>query len=561
MILRKLAAGVLALPTLARIYARLLSRRGIAGRVALVAAPVALVGAGTLGFLASNSAAQPQPSQESVAQALFSPFLTDQSLDAPITIKFSGPMNRSSVAAALSVTPAAQVHLVWDASSRTLSVTPATNWSPATDYTITVGTSAKDARGHRLPAPARQIFLTRAATTGILSAVVDSSGLVRADAQLRLSFDRPVATASVRSAFTIDPAIGGVLTPGTSGATSATFTFVPSAPWPGGGSLSVGLAAGVVDADGGAVAPVQPLALKVVAAPAVVRSRPSGGASNIAATALLSVRFTVPMDRTSTTQALSVTKGGRAIAGAVSWSEHDTVVAFDPSKPLPAGSTVRFAVTTAARSAEGAALLRPLGITFTVAAATKTSKVTTTTSKPATKPATKPVTKPAPPPPSGGATAGSAPWHAVETYFLGLLNCTRTGNWVSASGACGATPSGLTVRPPAPPLALDAGISTNVSRPYAKYLATHGLCNHFYDGSPGDRLRRAGYPSYRWGENIGCPYGNPTAGMVAVERFFQNETPSGGHYVNLMNPLYDRAGIGVWVSSGRVRVVIDFYHP
>ena len=36
---------------------------------------------------------------------------------------------------------------------------------------------------------------------------------------------------------------------------------------------------------------------------------------------------------------------------------------------------------------------------------------------------------------------------------------------------------------------------------------------------------------------------------------------SGGHYVNLMNAKYDRVGIGVWVSHGRVRLVIDFYHP
>jgi len=28
-----------------------------------------------------------------------------------------------------------------------------------------------------------------------------------------------------------------------------------------------------------------------------------------------------------------------------------------------------------------------------------------------------------------------------------------------------------------------------------------------------------------------------------------------------MNAKYDRVGIGVWVSHGRVRLVIDFYHP
>ena len=50
--------------------------------------------------------------------------------------------------------------------------------------------------------------------------------------------------------------------------------------------------------------------------------------------------------------------------------------------------------------------------------------------------------------------------------------------------------------------------------------------------------------------------------VLGSHRFFQSEKPySGGHYVNMMNAKYDRVGIGVWVSSGRVRLVIDFYHP
>jgi hypothetical protein len=28
-----------------------------------------------------------------------------------------------------------------------------------------------------------------------------------------------------------------------------------------------------------------------------------------------------------------------------------------------------------------------------------------------------------------------------------------------------------------------------------------------------------------------------------------------------MNPDYKRCGIGVWVYSGRIRLVVDFYHP
>ena len=87
-------------------------------------------------------------------------------------------------------------------------------------------------------------------------------------------------------------------------------------------------------------------------------------------------------------------------------------------------------------------------------------------------------------------------------------------------------------------------------------------CSHFIGGNPGDRLRRAGYSSYRWAENIGCRSGGARAAVLGSHLFFQSEKSyGGGHYVNLMNPAYTRVGIGVWVSGGRVRLVVDFYHP
>jgi uncharacterized protein YkwD len=148
----------------------------------------------------------------------------------------------------------------------------------------------------------------------------------------------------------------------------------------------------------------------------------------------------------------------------------------------------------------------------------------------------------------------------VERYYLGLLNCTRGGGIVTSSGAC-SSPGGSGLAP----LVLDSGISDKVSRPYAKLLATTGVCSHFDGGTPGDRLRRAGYTSYRWGENLGCrSASSATASVLGTHLYFQSErswSPAGGHWVNMMNPTYTRVGIGVWVASGRVRLVIDFYRP
>jgi hypothetical protein len=154
------------------------------------------------------------------------------------------------------------------------------------------------------------------------------------------------------------------------------------------------------------------------------------------------------------------------------------------------------------------------------------------------------------------------PWYSVEVYYLSLVNCTRTGGWVLRDGTCRGYGSGRYSRYVAP-LRLSAGISDRASRPYAKLLAVRGICSHFADHDPGYRLRRAGFTSWTWGENIGCPSGmSPRAAMVYSQRFFQAEKSyNGGHYVNLMNAAYDRVGIGVWVDNGMVVVVIDFYHP
>jgi uncharacterized protein YkwD len=244
------------------------------------------------------------------------------------------------------------------------------------------------------------------------------------------------------------------------------------------------------------------------------------------------------MERRSTARAFTLSVAAKPIAGAVRWAERDTVLIFTPASPLPYETTVSMDVGAGARDVAGAALAMAAHATFT------------TTAKPSIAPA--PATK-APSP----TAVGGGSWAAVETYYLGLMNCTRTGGWVTSTGKC-SSPGGRNVAP----LKLDSGISSKVSRPYAKKLAIGADCSHFIGGNPGDRLRRAGYSSYRWAENIGCRSGGAMAAVLGSHLFFQSEKSyNGGHYVNLMNAKYDRVGIGVWVTGGRVRLVIDFYHP
>ena len=232
--------------------------------------------------------------------------------------------------------------------------------------------------------------------------------------------------------------------------------------------------------------------------------------------------------------------------GKVRFSDDGRVLIFKPRKALPYGAKVKLTVATTATSIIGTPLGKRKIASFRVER------------------------KPPPPPPaalpssgggsvsiSRGGSGGGGSWAAVERYYLGLMNCTRTGGWVTSSGSC-SSPGGRNVAP----LRLDSGISSRVARPYARLLATSGQCSHYENGGPDDRLRRAGYSASNWGENIGCRGGNPYSAVLATHLFYQSERPTnGGHYRNLMNPDFSRVGIGVWHSGGNGRLVIDFYRP
>ena len=156
------------------------------------------------------------------------------------------------------------------------------------------------------------------------------------------------------------------------------------------------------------------------------------------------------------------------------------------------------------------------------------------------------------------ASAAMPPWYNVETYYLRLLNCTRTGGWVQKDGTCVAYGTGRYSKYVAP-LKRSAGISI-VARSWAKKLATTGACRH---GDPGARLRAAGYRGWNWGENIGCyDTRSAYASVLASHLAFQREkSTNGGHWRNIKNSRFRYVGVGVWKANGHTRLVTDFYAP
>ena len=545
--MRKIAVALLAVPVIVLIYLPVVLRRSVAGRLGLLLGVGAIIWiAAFSSFSLSPTSATPPSIAGSVPVAQFtSDIRYRQDLHDPVAVTFGAAMDRSSVAAALSVSPVTAVSVSWSADSTRVTVTPMAAWLTGTYYTISVGVGARTAKGQSLLEPARTAFLTRPATSARLAADVTAGSRVSPASALSVAFERPVDVASAEAAFRIEPAVAGTFGEA-AGVTADRVTFVPSPALAPDTAYTVSLTSEVLDTDGAPVAIPLPLRIRTAVAPSVVRFRPMNGATAIPVDAAVSVRFTKPMERTSTAAAFTVTAGGAPVTGKVTWAESDTVLVLDPAKSLGSATAVQVSVGNTAKGRDGAPIAAAGGAIFQ------------TVGKPAPAAARPVAARAVPISRPSGSTAGRATWYAVETYYLRLMNCTRTGGWVTSTGAC-SSPGGLST----PPIVLDSGISSRVSRPYAKLLATRGICSHYADGNPTTRLNRAGYGGWA-AENIGCrSASNAYSSVLGTHLFYQTEKPCGGycHYANLMNPAYRRCGIGVWVYGGRIRLVVDFYHP
>ncbi|MEO8208207.1 MAG: Ig-like domain-containing protein [Chloroflexota bacterium] len=536
-ILQKFLAASLAIPVLVMVYMRTLIG-GVGRRPILIAAAALAVTAGIAAAMTQPTPASGKlPSAPGVLEAAeFAPFIrTSESPSAEITITFPAAMNASSVERLLRVDPSAAIETSWDATETMLTIKPRTSWTAATIHTITVEAGALDANGRPLDHRVRAAFLTREAFAASISPTESVGAEALVTTHFRVEFAGVVDIASI--ALAIDPSVEGQIGPAADSSSESTvLEFVPTNPLAAGQAYSVSLAPGARDVEGGRIDAAS-VVIKTAAPPSVVRFRPVIGATSVGWSQNLSVRFTEPMDRASTEAAWSVTQDGKAVAGVTSWAENDTVLVFNPSAVLGYSQKVVMGLATTAASRIGLPLESATSAAFTTAP----------------RPAPKPVTRTGG---SGGSIGGST-WAAVEGYYLKLMNCTRTGGLVTSTGAC-SSPGGRSVAA----LWQDSGISSKVSRPYAKKLAVNNICSHYSGGTPGSRLSAAGYKNYVWAENLGCRSGNPYAAVLASHLYFQSERSyGGGHYVNLMNAAYDRVGIGVWVSGGRVRLVVDFYRP
>jgi hypothetical protein len=517
------------------------SRRRGAIQIGLVAVAVATVASLLLLALPTKQVAgESLPTYAPLApQADAHRSQTGLTLDAPFDVQFNKPMNESSVEGALEVNPDTKVRFQWDASSQVLSIYPAGHWEPYTNYTIDITAAATDQEGLSLGTEIHTAFQSGSPTAGTLAATLMANGQVGPNTAFQLSFDRPVKLSTVVTRLSIKPSVDvTIVGDDPTDAASQVFTMTPTATLAGDTNYTISFADGGPDAAGATLQHVDPLEVTTMKSPQIIAFRPRAGGYTTDPNQNLSVRFSTAMDHGSTQAAFSVLVNGKGVTGSFYWAEGDTVLVFDPRSPFKVGNSVTMRLTAAARSATGMHLAQAGSASFTVRGATSRAI-----------------------PWTGGIASSTSPWYGSEVYYLNLMNCTRTGGWVTSGGDC----SSVThhTLPAQAAVALDPGISSKVARPYAKYMADNRALSHFMNGTtPYTRLCAQGYCSRTAGENIASPASSGAAGMIAVEIFYQNEYWCRcEHYANIMNGHFRRAGIGVWVSSvsRAVRVVVDFY--
>jgi hypothetical protein len=528
-------------------------RRSALSRLAMIGVAGTLLSASAFASPPTRlTAFRAPPAEPAAAPRMAASVVTGWPLDRALHLDFRTAMDRATVESNLLVQPAAKVRLEWSADRHSLTVIPAEGWRPGVFYTLTLARAAQDRDGQALAEPAMAIFYTRTQPTAELGLRGLSGRRLLPNGGLELRFSRPVALSSVKEALTISPRAKGRLRARQTDAEglSKLFVWKPSSPLRPDTRYEFSLAATVVDRTG--INLRRPVVVRVstVRRPGVVRHEPASGAKKVDVDGAIRLRFDRPMVRAATQQALRVS-GIEAGKGIFRWSDNDTLLTFDPAGAMRYEHKYTVTLSGAALSREGYTLAGKVG---------RTALSFSFTTEPKPVPGPPGVDTGIPPPSAGGGSVG-ARWSGVENYVLGLINCVRTGGLILDGGKCDGYGTGRH-NPYLAPVSLHSGISTSVARPYAKFLADRGACSHYMDGGPGDRLRRAGYTSFRWAENLGCRSGDPYSAVLGSHLYFQSERPyNGGHWVNLRSPGYTTVGIGVWVTNGNVRVVTDFYDP
>ncbi|MGB9722319.1 MAG: Ig-like domain-containing protein [Chloroflexia bacterium] len=276
-------------------------------------------------------------------------------LDAPIELTFDQPMDRTSVEAAISITPTAIGKFTWR-DERTLIFTPDGRWERGRRYRVTVAATARNAEGTPMEEAAAFDFSTVGFLT--VSAVQPTPGVteVPPDTAVTVVFNRPVVplTAIGEQAQLPDPV---TFMPPVAGKgewlNTSIYIFRPEEAFLPSTEYTARISAGLTDTTGGVLEKDYTWKFTTIR-PAVRSYEPASDFSYLPPYGVITVTFNQPMDHASVQEHFSLmTAAKERVAGTFRWyggekpSSPEKMV-FVPDRPLPRGT--RFIATVGAGS-------------------------------------------------------------------------------------------------------------------------------------------------------------------------------------------------------------------
>ncbi len=279
---------------------------------------------------------------------------------APVVVHFPQQPGQTEGARLVSLQPAVPGQYAWLDDQTLLFQPDYPGLVRGSRYTVTV-----DAHAAGLTADATQAFTVEGKLT--VDHVIPSDGNVDvpAGAHVLVQFSRSVAPLTTLDAQDATPPVK--FDPPLAGAgrwlNTSLYEFVPTDLQPS-TTYHVTVPAGLTSASDGVLDADYSWSFSTYR-PAVAKSDPADNTQFMAPDQVVSLTFNQPMDRTSIEHLLAVTDAsGAAVAGAITWSDQDTVVHFTPSQPWALSTRYTVTVPAGVAGAAGGATATERTITF-----------------------------------------------------------------------------------------------------------------------------------------------------------------------------------------------------
>ncbi len=234
-------------------------------------------------------------------------------------------------------------------------------------YFVTLGTEAVSAAGVPLPEPFGFQFLTAAPLQVSQVFPADGASEVAGEAVITVIFNRPVVPLTIGEErgdlpqpLEITPAVEGQ----GEWLNTSVYTFRPQRGFAGGTVYEVKVKAGLQDLSGASTL-MQDFTWRFSTSVPTVRYfvtssgryNPADNSPNVLLDEYFTIRFTQPMDRTSTESALSLSEAsGATVSLITAWQEDDTLLVITPTVRLKLDTAYLLQVAPSAQAAAGGSL-------------------------------------------------------------------------------------------------------------------------------------------------------------------------------------------------------------